>query len=131
MFNIGCDRRERAGATLGKRTRGLSVVDCLPVAGKTGTLSEGAMSRSDVWQMVRRRAAGAGIETAIDCHSLPATGITGHLTNGGRIEVAQRMAWHSNAKVTGLYDQRADDISVREAEKGGEAAVGVHTARYS
>jgi hypothetical protein len=26
------------------------------------------------------------------------------LTNGGRIEVAQRMAGHSNAKTTGLYN---------------------------
>ena len=69
--------------------------------------------------MVRRRAAGAGIETAIDRHSFRATGITGHLTNGGRIEVAQRMACHSNAKATGLYDRRADDIGAREVEKGG------------
>jgi len=29
--------------------------------------------------------------------------IIGYLTNGGRIEVAQRMAGHSNAKTTGLY----------------------------
>jgi hypothetical protein len=28
-----------------------------------------------------------------------------YLTNGGRIEVAQRMARHSNAKTTGLYDR--------------------------
>jgi hypothetical protein len=35
-------------------------------------------------------------------------GITDYLTNGGRIEVAQRMAGHSNAKTTGLYDRRND-----------------------
>ena len=87
--------------------------------GKTGRLSDKAMSRSDVWQMVRRRASGAGIETAIGCHTFRATGITDYLTNGGRIEVAQRMAGHSNAKTTGLYDRRADDISVSEVEKVG------------
>jgi integrase len=35
------------------------------------------------------------------CHTFRATGITDYLTNGGRIEVAQRMAGHSNAKTTG------------------------------
>ena len=29
----------------------------------------GAISRTDVWNMVRRRAADAGIETAIGCHT--------------------------------------------------------------
>ena len=50
---------------------------------------------------------------------LVATGITDYLTNGGRIEVAQRMAGHSNAKTTGLYDRRNDDISVGEVERIG------------
>jgi integrase/recombinase XerD len=67
------------------------------------------MSRTDVWYMVRRRVADAGIETAIGCHTFRATGITDYLTNGGRIEVARRMAGHSNAKTTGLYDRRNDD----------------------
>jgi integrase len=48
-----------------------------------------------------------------------ATGITDYLTNGGRIEVAQRMAGHSNAKTTGLYDRRDDDVSVGEVERIG------------
>jgi hypothetical protein len=38
------------------------------------------------------------------------------LSNGGRIEVAQRMAGHSNARSTGLYDQSNGDISVGEVE---------------
>jgi site-specific recombinase XerD len=87
--------------------------------GKTKQLGPGAMSRTDVWYMVRRRAAGAGIETAIGCHTFRATGITDYLTNGGRIEVAQRMAGHSNAKTTGLYDRRNDDISVGDVERIG------------
>lgn len=87
--------------------------------GKTGQLSDRPMLRGDVWSMVRRRAADAGIETAIGCHTFRATGITDYLTNGGRIEVAQRMAGHSNAKTTGLYDRRNDDISVGEVERIG------------
>jgi integrase len=70
------------------------------------------MSRTDVWYMVRRRTADAGIETAIGCHTFRAMGITDYLTNGGRIELALRMAGHSNAKTTGLYDRRNDDVSV-------------------
>jgi len=87
--------------------------------GKTKTLGQGRMSRIDVWYMVRRRAADAGIETPVGCHTFRATGITDYLTNGGRIEVAQRMAGHSNAKTTGLYDRRNDDISVGEVERIG------------
>ena len=87
--------------------------------GKTGQLSDRPMLRGDVWRMVRRRASDAGIETAIGCHTFRATGITNYLTNGGRIEVAQRMAGHSNAKTTGLYDRRNDDISVGEVERIG------------
>ena len=87
--------------------------------GKTGKLAAKAMSRTDVWYMVRRRAASAGIETAIGCHTFRATGITDYLRNGGRIEVAQRMAGHANAKTTGLYDRRNDDVSLDEVERIG------------
>ena len=87
--------------------------------GKTRKLAAKPMSRTDIWYMVRRRAADAGIETAIGCHTFRATGITDYLTNGGRIEVAQRMAGHSNAKTTGLYDRRNDDISLDEVERIG------------
>src|SRR5450755_3011611 len=87
--------------------------------GKTKKLGGHAMSRTDVWYMVRRRASDADIETSIGCHTFRATGITDYLTNGGRIEVAQRMAGHSNAKTTGLYDRRNDDISIGEVERIG------------
>jgi site-specific recombinase XerD len=87
--------------------------------GKTGVLSAKPMSRVDVWYMIRRRASDAGIKTPISCHTFRATGITDYLTNGGRIEVAQRMAGHSNAKTTGLYDRRNDDVSVGKVERIG------------
>jgi site-specific recombinase XerD len=84
---------------------------------KTRKFSASPMTRKDVWCMVRRRVSDAGIETPIGCHSFRATGITDYLTNGGRIEVAQRLAGHSNAKTTGLYDGRNDDVSVGEVER--------------
>jgi len=86
---------------------------------RTKKLSDHAMSRTDVWYMVRRRATDADIETSIGCHTFRATGITDYLTNGGKLEIAQRMAGHSNAKTTGLYDRRNDDISVSEVERVG------------
>jgi integrase/recombinase XerD len=85
--------------------------------GKTRKLGVRAMSRTDVWYMIRRRASDAGIETPIGCHTFRATGITDYLRNGGRIEVAQRMAGHSNSKTTGLYDRRNDDVSLDEVER--------------
>jgi integrase len=85
--------------------------------GKTKILSVRPLSRTDVWYMIRRRAEDMGLETTIGCHTFRATGITDYLTNGGRIEIAQRMAEHANA--TGLYDRRNDDISVSEVERVG------------
>jgi len=86
---------------------------------RTKKLADHAMSRTDVWYMVRRRAVDADIETSIGCHTFRATGITDYLTNGGKLEIAQRMAGHSNAKTTGLYDRRNDEISVSEVERVG------------
>ncbi len=91
----------------------------LAAIGRTGQLSPRPMGRTDVWYMVRRRATDSGLKTAIGCHTFRATGITDYLTNGGKLEIAQRMAGHSNAKTTGLYDRRNDDISVSEVERVG------------
>jgi site-specific recombinase XerD len=87
--------------------------------GRSGKLSNRPVSRTDVWYMVQRRANDAQLETAIGCHTFRATGITDYLTNGGKLEVAQKMAGHSNAKTTGLYDRRSDDVSLSEVEKIG------------
>jgi hypothetical protein len=67
----------------------------------------------------RGRAADTSVETAMGCHTFPAAGIAGYFTNGGRIEVAQRMAGHSSAGTAGLYDRRNDGVSVGEIERIG------------
>ena len=85
--------------------------------GKTKRLTENRMSQPEVYLMIRRRAAGAGIKTLIGCHTFRATGITAYLTNGGKLEVAQQMAAHESARTTGLYDRRSDDISLDEVER--------------
>jgi site-specific recombinase XerD len=85
--------------------------------GRTRKLTEHRMAQSDVYLMVRRRAAGAGIATKIGNHTFRATGITAYLTNGGKLEIAQRMANHESARTTGLYDRRGDEISLDEVER--------------
>ena len=56
--------------------------------GKTQQLTERRMSQPEVYLMIRRRAAGAGIKTLIGCHTFRATGITAYLKGrrktGGR-----------------------------------------------
>jgi site-specific recombinase XerD len=85
--------------------------------GRSGTLTERPMSQVDVYRMIRRRAAGAGIKTNIGCHTFRATGITEYLRNGGKLEVAQQMANHESARTTGLYDRRNDQVSLDEVER--------------
>ena len=85
--------------------------------GKTQKLTERRMSQPEVYLMIRRRAAGAGIKTLIGCHTFRATGITAYLKNGGKLEVAQQMAAHESARTTGLYDRRGDEISLDEVER--------------
>jgi len=58
-------------------------------------------------------------QRAICCHAFRAIDITDYLTSGGRLEVAQRMAGHANAKTIGLYDRRNDDISLSDVERIG------------
>jgi site-specific recombinase XerD len=87
--------------------------------GRTGKLSDRSMSRVDAWYMVRRRASDAGMETAIGNHSFRAIGITDYLERGGDINIAKRMAGHSNVKTTELYDRRGDEVSFSEIERVG------------
>ena len=54
-----------------------------------------------------------------------------HEGNGGRLEVAQCMAGYSNAKTTGLYDRRNDDISVGELEGIGDLRKAIGNGRGS
>ena len=85
--------------------------------GRSRVLTGRRISRQNAWNMVRRRAHDAGIQTQIGCHSLRGSGITNFLENGGRLEDAQKMAGHSSAKTTKLYDRRDDAIKLDDVEK--------------
>lgn len=85
--------------------------------GRSGKLSGNPMQQPDVYRMIERRTAAAQIRSKAGCHSFRATGITEYLRNGGKLEIAQRMANHESARTTGLYDRRGDDVSLDEVER--------------
>ena len=85
--------------------------------GKTRALTRQAMTRTDVFRMIQRRAADAGLSTAVCCHSFRATGITAYLENGGTLEHAQQIAAHESPRTTKLYDRTNDQITLDEIER--------------
>ena len=87
------------------------------IARGRGALTSNSLSQANAYAMIRRRAAGAGIETRIGNHTFRATGITTYLKNGGALEVAAAMANHSSTRTTQLYDRRSDQVSLDEIER--------------
>lgn len=61
------------------------------VAGLSGKLTDHAMGQADVFRMIRRRVAAAGIRTLIVRHRFRATGITEYLRNGGELDEVERI----------------------------------------
>jgi site-specific recombinase XerD len=76
-----------------------------------------ALWQQDVYRMIQRRAAAAGIETKIGNHTFRATGITAYLKGDGTLEHAQTIANHASPRTTKLYDRRHDEITLDEVEK--------------
>ena len=86
-------------------------------ANRRRELSATPMNRVDVLQMIKRRAAGAGLPSSTCCHTFRATGITAYLENGGTIENAQVIAAHESPRTTKLYDRTSDEITLDEVER--------------
>lgn len=87
------------------------------IARGTKRLSNSPLPQANAFQMVRRRAAAAGIHTEIGNHSFRATGITAYLKNGGTLERAAAMANHASTRTTQLYDRRSDEVTLDEIER--------------
>jgi site-specific recombinase XerD len=87
------------------------------IARGTKGLSDTPLPQANAFQMVRRRALAAQIETAIGNHSFRATGITAYLKNGGTLERAATMANHASTRTTQLYDRRHDEVNLDEVER--------------
>jgi len=80
-------------------------------------LTERPLHRVEVYMMIKRRAAAAGLPETINCHTFRATGITAYLENGGTIENAQAIAAHESPRTTKLYDRTSDEITLDEVER--------------
>jgi len=77
-----------------------------------------ALDRREALAMVKRRAKKAGLHHEKICnHSFRATGITNYMANGGRLDIAQEWANHSDPRTTGLYDHSMDKVSLEEVER--------------
>ena len=83
----------------------------------TAELTTTPLPQPHAYEMIRRRAAAAGIETKIGNHTFRATGITAYLKNGGTLEKAAAMANHALTRTTQLYDRRRDEVSLDEVER--------------
>ena len=86
-------------------------------AGRTNTLSESGVSRTDVFRMIKRRVVAAGLPARICCHTFRATGITAYLEAGGTIENAQAIAAHESPRTTKLYDRTNSELTLDEIER--------------
>lgn len=85
--------------------------------GKGERLSEKAMSRFDVFHMIKRRAKAAALPYSTCCHTFRATGITTYLEKGGRLEHAQTIANHESPRTTKLYDRTREQLSAEEISR--------------
>jgi len=86
-------------------------------AGRDRQLTGNRMHRLDALRMIYRRAADAGLDVHICCHTFRATGITAYLENGGTIEKAQQIAAHESPRTTKLYDRTHDELTLDEIER--------------
>lgn len=87
--------------------------------GNSKQLLEKPMSRIDAWKMVQRRLDNAGIGGRIGfgCHSFRATCGTNFLTNGGELEVCQKLMGHADSRTTKLYDRRELAVTQGDIER--------------
>lgn len=83
----------------------------------TKELSDRPIPQANAYEMIRRRARQAGIETLIGNHTFRATGITAYLKNQGTLEKAAQIANHASTRTTQLYDRRSDEVSLDEVER--------------
>ena len=89
-----------------------------PAFGKNKKIPElRHMDRTSVWKLVQTRARSSGLEKRVCCHSFRATGITEYMNAGGSLDIAQRMAGHSQLSTTKIYDRSRDRLTMAEVEK--------------
>ena len=75
------------------------------------------MDRTSVWKLVQARAQASGLKKRVCCHSFRATGITEYMNAGGALDIAQRIAGHSELSTTKIYDRSQDRVTIAEIER--------------
>ena len=89
-----------------------------PVFGKDKkTIELRHMGRTSIWRLVQARARACGLEKRVCCHSFRATGITEYMSAGGSLDIAQRIAGHSQLSTTKIYDRSQDRVTMAEIER--------------
>jgi site-specific recombinase XerD len=71
----------------------------------------------NVLEAVKRRCRAAGLPSSVSCHSFRAGAITMHAEGGGRLEDAQELAGHADARTTRLYVRKRRTIQRREVDR--------------
>ena len=90
----------------------------LPAFGKNKKTPElRHMGRTSVWKLVQARAHASGFKKRVCCHSFRATGITEYMNAGGALDIAQRIAGHSELSTTKIYDRSQDRVTIAEIER--------------
>lgn len=82
-----------------------------------GELSDRAMTRLDVWRVMKRRLRTAGLPSDASPHSCRVTTLTDLLEQGVPGEDVQYLAGHADARTTRLYDRRQRRISRNIVER--------------
>ncbi len=85
--------------------------------GRKPALSGRPIAGGKVWEVVKRRCKDAGLPSSTCNHSFRATGITIHQENKGRLEDAQALAGHADARTTRLYVRADRKIAQAEVER--------------
>jgi integrase/recombinase XerD len=75
-------------------------------SGRTGKLTQKAMSGTDVWRMVKRRLKAAGLPVLFSPHSFRVATCTDLLSQGVPLADVQYLAGHADPRTTRLYDRR-------------------------
>jgi integrase/recombinase XerD len=75
------------------------------------------MDGTGIWRLVQARARACGLKKRVCCHSFRATGITEYMNARGALDIAQRIAGHSQLSTTKIYDRSQDRVTITEIER--------------
>lgn len=85
---------------------------------RTRQFTHHGMTANDVFRMVKRRFADAGLPAShLTCHSFRATTITDLLDQGVPLEDVQYLAGHADPRTTRLYDRRRRQVTRNIVER--------------